>query len=223
MRSQLAKSLRRLAKPYLKFLGGSSPPYSLAGVAMSSIEIEIQSAYWWVKFHKPNHLLTLVNRISGSKWGEGMSLEIFENLVVLEKWKKLITSQPFCIPKCSYYSLNSCDVSYQSVRHSKMQVSSLKDFKDLNSVFLRSGSHGLELVSHDVESSFAEEIWLIIGGAPDCPNPNQKMIWTCHPGKPFLSVKTAIATLESDHQEITVANLHKLATQNNLDLAVKKV
>ena len=184
--------------------------------------IEIQSAYWWTKFYNRNHLSTLVNRTSGSQWGEGMSPEIFQQLIVLEKWNKLTAEKPFCIPKCSYFSIETCNVPYQSVRHSTMQVKSLREFDDLSLVSLRNGSHGLELISPNIESSFAKDIWLIIGNASDCPDPDQKMIWTCHPGQPFLSIKTAIATLESEQKEITVANLHELATRNNLDLAVKK-
>lgn len=186
--------------------------------------IEIQSAYWWTKFYKPGHLASLVNRATGSQWGEGMSLSVFESLILLEGWEKLLTKQSFCIPGCSYFSAQVRAVPYQSVRHSTMQVRSLKDFgDDLKSVSLRNGSHGLELVSPDVQSVFAADIWLIIGGAPDSHNPDQKMIWTCHPGHPFLSIKAAIKILESDCQEISVANLHSLATRNGLDLAVKKI
>jgi hypothetical protein len=181
----------------------------------------IKPAFEWALENNPEYLDGIINRKSGSQWAGKFNWEGILNLNWQLAYKELSIIHH---PNCTYLSLDISKYRHPAFLAGTQKIRLLSDFnrKELKSVKLTDGSHGLELVSDFVEPEKAKIVWLILG---DAYKNGQKveghfMPWACFPGELTASIKHVPKHFEWDG---SVLDLWAIAKEEGLPIAVKGI
>lgn len=176
----------------------------------------IRPAFEWLEKNNLSYLDGIKNRKTGSFWNGDFVwteiLDLFWQVLPKERYNQYVHKD-----ECVYLYLDIGAYRHPSFLAGFENIRTLKDFsrKELKSVLLVGGKHGVELISHLVFPQKANKVWLILG---DTPDKSQKTVWACHPGNPTFSIKHIPEEWEWDG---SVLDLWAVAKENNIDFAVK--
>lgn len=150
----------------------------------------IEAAFEWTALHRPEYLKAIEKRPSGSQWGKGDRAFIpWQKLAVLP-WQMLPRDehcQPIHLEQCFYFWVDG-----EHIPSAFTNFRLLSEFNDLSKVEVVTGSHGLELKSHEVSQRPANIAWLILGVAKDSNgviHEGKLIVWSAFPGELTVSLK----------------------------------
>jgi hypothetical protein len=174
---------------------------------------DVWKAFFWSNQHRRAYLEAIENRKTGSHWGRSVPWKELADL----PWQKLDEDEYLDgvhLKNCQYYFLDESDTQ-RHLPFARQNFRLLSSFNesDLDSVELREGSHGAELVSKLVSEQIPNTAWLILGQAryEDKQEADALMVWSAFPGELTASIKH-VAGFDG-----TVGSL----LRSNLPIAVK--
>lgn len=137
----------------------------------------------------PQWLQAIVNRPTGSQWGQ--VLRDWTDIANLP-WEPLLLADRIDglhLPQCVYYHYVKKHNIEKKFGFSTLHLDATENIKllsefdgDFSSIRIEEGAHGLELVSDQVQPRKTEEAWLIIGPQRGKEYPPE-IVWTAYPGR----------------------------------------